>query len=560
MQLAIKSVASNKEFSDMRTDKNISWKLAPFLRLLFPFIGGMLTEYNFPLEIRVQFQIFCLSLLLFTFYSFISFSSFARITWVAGLAIQILFFSFGIMFMFARKDIQIEDSRCFTKNKPNYLLARILNVPVSKQHSLKCIARIEGLARNQTFFHENEKVFIYFKNTDTSRILAGYLIILQKLPQQITNPKNSDFDYIKYCRLRHIYAQVFLKESDYAIIQREKGNSIFSNLQTFRRHLLITIKNALPSVTESSLLEAILIGFREDLDPALLKSYSDAGVIHLIVISGLHLALICHILQLVPVYTGRKTAGRWIKAILIISALWSYSLIAGASPAIIRCTLMFSVTILARNISREAILYNTLAASAFLLICFDPYWIWDTGFQLSYAAVLSIRLFAKPVENLIRLQNKILAAAWKITSVSISVQILAMPISIFYFHRVPTYFLIANLCAVPLSGTILAGGILLCSFYWFGPLAHLLAWVLSFLIRLLNGFILYVSKIPGAAITHLFITLPQLILIYCFIFCTYSFLNMRRKLWLMAGLAAISIFRISQLIFLVPALPEKRLA
>jgi competence protein ComEC len=532
----------------MRTDKNIFWKLTPFLRLLFPFIGGLLTEYNFPLDIRLQVQIFCLSLLLFVFCSFISASLFARLTWVAGLAIQIIFFSFGLMFMFARKDIQIDDSPCFTKNKSNYLLARILTEPVSKQHSLKCIAEIEGLIRNQACFHENEKIFVYFKNTDTNRILTGCLIILQKQPEQIANPKNSDFDYIKYCLLRHIYAQVFLKEDEYAIIQRVQENSILSNLQTFRRHLLIIIKDALPSSNESSLLEALLIGFRDDLDPALLKSYSDAGVIHLIVISGLHLALICHILQLIPLNTGRKTVGLWIKPTLIISALWSYSLIAGGSPAIIRSALMFSITILARNISREAILYNTLAASAFLLICFDPYWIWDTGFQLSYAAVLSIRLFAKPFENLLCLQNKILAAAWKITSVSVSVQILAMPISIFYFHRVPTYFLIANLCAVPLSGAILAGGILLCSFYWFGPLAHLLAWILGFLIRFLNGFIIQVSKIPGAAITHLFISLPQLILMYCFIFCIYSFLEMRRKLWLMAGLVAISIFRISQLI------------
>ena len=232
-------------------------------------------------------------------------------------------------------------------------------------------------------------------------------------------------------------------------------------LGKLRKKILGIIKKQIPSGSENSLLEALMVGYTDDLDPGLLKSYADSGVIHIIAISGLHLALIFHILQLVLKRTGQKKTGRWIKLAGILLVLWGYSFLSGSSPSVIRSAMMFSLVLFGRNIFREAVLYNILCASAFLLICFDPNWIWDTGFQLSYAAVLSLRLFSKPVKDLIPLQNKFLAALWDAGSVSIAAQILTTPVSIFYFHRFPSYFLIANLLAVPLSSAILVGGILL---------------------------------------------------------------------------------------------------
>ena len=532
----------------MLAEKIICWKLAPFLRLLLPLITGILIEYFLPVGIRFQIQMFCLALTLFIFCHFISFSSFSRSAWVAGLTIQIMFFSFGRILMSIRKDIQVEQSFYYKKNQKNVLLLRNLSDPVSKQHSLKCIACIRWLVRDHSCFHENEKIFVYFKNVDAPRISEGSLIILKRELQPITNPKNSDFNYIKYCHLRHIYGQIFLKEGDYAFIHYENEKSIFSRLDALRQKILIIIKNQLPSKSESSLLEAMLVGFRDDLDPVLLKSYTDTGVIHIIIISGLHLALICYLLQFVLNKTSRKKTTQWLKVILVISTIWGYTFLCGASPAILRSALMFSIALIARNIFREAVLYNTLAASAFLLLCFDPYWIWDTGFQLSYAAVWSLGLFAKPVRFLLPIQNKLLAVAWNGASVSIGVQILTAPLSIFYFHRFPTYFLISNLVAVPLSSVILAGGILLCCCYWFQPLGRLLGWILSLLIQALNVFIAHISKMPGAIIPQLSLTLLQLILIYIIIFCFYRFGKIKEKLWLIAALASISIFQITRFI------------
>ncbi|HET7000582.1 MAG TPA: ComEC/Rec2 family competence protein, partial [Puia sp.] len=161
---------------------------------------------------------------------------------------------------------------------------------------------------------------------------------------------------------------------------------------------------------------------------------------------------------------------------------------------------------------------------------------------LSYAAVLSLGLFSKPIRDLLPLQNKILRTIWEATSVSIAAQILTTPISIYYFNRFPTYFLVANLLAVPLSSLILAGGIILCVCNPIHSLAQIIGWILGILIRILNGFIDHLSGLPGAVVANLRLSLPGVILLYAIIFCSYHFVKYRRKTWLFAGLGILAVF------------------
>jgi competence protein ComEC len=528
----------------IKTEQRAIWKLAPFLRLLVPLISGILAENYFPVSVRFPVLMFFSSFLLLMFCNRMRFSNFFGSAWTAGFAIQTAFYSFGSLLVHIHSDIQVGQTACYSRDQSNLLLLRVLSDPVQKQNTFKTVAMVSWLIKNQTCFFENEKILIYFREKpDPRKTSVGSLIIIRKPLRPIENIKGFDFDYKRYCRLKHIYAQVYLKENEFECIGREKEISVFSRLEPIRKKLLIIIKNKIPDKSEYALLEALMVGFTDDLDPGLMKSYADTGVIHIIAISGLHLALICHILQLALQKLGHKKQLQWIKFFLIVIILWGYSLLSGASPSVIRAATMFTMTLLAGNLTREAVLYNSLSASAFLLLCFDPNWIWDTGFQLSYLAVLSLRLFAKPVRDLLTLQNKALSAIWDAASVSISAQILTTPISIFYFHRFPTYFLVANLLAVPLSSCILVGGILLCGVASFYPLGASLGLALGFGIRFLNGFVRYVSLLPGAVAGPLNCTLPQLVLIYFIIFSFYRFLKNKEKSWLIAGLCIIVLFQ-----------------
>jgi competence protein ComEC len=525
-------------------DQRPIWTLSPFFRILVPFLFGILFETCLPGSLSGLIPGFFLSLFIIL-YSVCHPQIFPKI-WIQGLAIQLIFFSYARILLHIHQDHPIGEAAA-AKKIPQVLVIQLISDPVLKPNSLKCTGRILWLIKDQSCYHENEKILIYFsKKTGQPVLTEGTRVILRKNLQPIVNYKNSPFDYKKYCRLRHIYSQVYLNENDYSVITAAKTNSISGVLGKLRKKILDIIKKQVPSGSENGLLEALMVGYTDDLDPGLLKSYADAGVIHIIAISGLHLALIFHILQLALKRTGQKKAGRWIKLTGILMVLWGYSLLSGSSPSVIRSAMMFTLVLFGRNIFREAVLYNILSASAFLLISFDPNWIWDTGFQLSYAAVLSLRLFSKPVKDLIPIQNKFLAALWDAGAVSIAAQILTTPISVFYFHRFPSYFLIANLLAVPLSSVILVGGILLSLFAWFNPAGIFLGWMLGNGIRLLNGSVQRISQLPGSVISNLTLSLPQLIFSYAIIFCFYRFLNGKEKSWLMAGLSMICLFQISR--------------
>jgi competence protein ComEC len=445
--------------------------------------------------------------------------------------------------MYLHQDKPLIDSSDYINSPKKYLLIQILNDPVQKKTSYKCMARVKCFVTKETFFYQNEKVLIYIKNDRLSdKLRDNSWIITDKILQPIENFKSIDFDYKKFCRLRHIYSQLYLKNNEFSIVSQSETSSALSVLGSLRKKILAIIRRYVGSKSEISLLEALMVGFTDDLDPVLLKSYADTGVIHIIAISGLHLALICQFLQIVLLQNGQSKTSRWIKLFVTITCLWGYSLLSGASPSVIRAAGMFSLTLFAKNIFREPTLYNILAASAFLLICYDPYWIFDTGFQLSYAAVLSLGLFSKTIRDFLSLQNKFLRTIWNATSVSIAAQILTTPISLYYFHRFPTYFLVANLLAVPLSSLILAGGILLCICSAVHPAAEIIGWLLEILIKTLNAFIDHLSSLPGAVVSNLGISLFSVILLYLIIFCSYHFLRCRNKSWLFAGLWILAVF------------------
>src|SRR6185436_16943723 len=190
-------------------------------------------------------------------------------------------------------------------------------------------------------------------------------------------------------------------------------------------------------------------------------------------------------LLLKPLKNRRKI--KWLRPILIVTGLWLFSILAGAQPSILRSAVMFTCIVLGESLSRKSSVYNTLALSAFLLLCYNPYWLWDVGFQLSYAAVLSIVIFMKPIYNWFYIKNKVLDFTWKMNAVTLAAQVLTVPLSIYHFHQFPNYFLLTNLVAVPVSSVIVLGEILLCVVSFTAPVATAVGNILHYLIWFMNS-------------------------------------------------------------------------
>ena len=241
----------------------------------------------------------------------------------------------------------------------------------------------------------------------------------------------------------------------------KKGTWFFSIFEKHRQVILSILRRYIDGQKEAGLAEALLIGYKDDLDKTLVQSYTNTGVVHVIAISGLHLGLIYRILLLVlkPLHTNVTL--RWLEADSYIVRSMGIQFMAGAQPSILRSAVMFTFIVAGENFSKGP-RSTILALSAFFLLCYNPFWLWDVGFQLSYSAVLSIVIFMKPVYRLFYVKNKLLDYLWQLNAVTLAAQILTLPVSIYHFHQFPAHFILTNVLAVPLSSVILIGEIILC--------------------------------------------------------------------------------------------------
>ena len=217
-----------------------------------------------------------------------------------------------------------------------------------------------------------------------------------------------------------------------------------------------------------------------------------------------------------------------IKSGLLLLLIWFYAMLTGFSPSVLRATTMFSFIIIGKSFNRHTNIYNTLAASCFLLLVYDPYLVMDVGFQLSYLAVLGIVFLQSKIYRLLEPTSWLPDQMWKITSVSIAAQLATFPLGLFYFHQFPNYFLLSNLIVIPVSTLVLYFGMLLFAVSKIKLIASFTATVLKYLIYCLNGSVRVMEHLPYAVIQGISISRAETLLIYVLeIFILFFFIYNR---------------------------------
>ncbi len=249
-----------------------------------------------------------------------------------------------------------------------------------------------------------------------------------------------------------IFTTVVIQQcSNYRNCITTKSISFFQRFtDELRKKILGIIDRYITAPGENGLAKALLIGYRDNLDRDIITAYTNTGVIHVIAISGLHLGLIYALLAYLLKSFQKKNYLSTYRSIFIAAFLWIFSILCGASPSVLRSALMFTCLLAGEALHKENHTANALAASAFLLLCFDPMLLWDIGFQLSYAAVGSLLIYNRWISRLYSSGNTFLSFAWNSVSTSISAQILTTPLILYHFHQFPVLFVLSNLIAVPL--------------------------------------------------------------------------------------------------------------
>jgi competence protein ComEC len=293
--------------------------------------------------------------------------------------------------------------------------------------------------------------------------------------------------------------------------------------------------------------QALLTGYRADMEREVSEQYAGTGVAHIIAISGLHLGMIQASLMLILLPLTRWRWGQRVRAALVIPALWAFAFFTGATPSVLRAAFMFSLLLFGTVIGRKGNPYNSLAASAFILLLFQPALLFHAGFQLSYSAVLSIFVFGGPIGQWVQSRHRWINQGWRLMSVTLAAQVFTLPFVIYYFHQFPLYFLLSNLVAVSLSWIVLNLLMLLgFVFGWWPAVASLLGQAIHGLLHFLNRFIQWVYHLPLSRIEEIYLPLPQAFLLAGVVALVSAWLLLRHKnslVWAIAGVLAFILLR-----------------
>lgn len=514
------------------------WKQVPFFRLLLPFMAGIILQWRFGFSLTSLLTGIVLCGLTGLMLMFLPSALKYRFRWLQGLCIQIMMLVAGACITY-KSDIRNNYAWAGNFYTDSAAVVATLQEPlVEKAKSYKALATIDAIKTNNGWQKVRGNMLIYFRKDSTIPSLRyGSEIIFVKPLQRIKNSGNPGaFNYQRYAAFQDIYHQVFLNQNEYVATGNTNINPFNQWLLNIRFNVVNTLKQYIPAEKEAGVAEALLIGYKDDLDKNLVQAYSNTGVVHIIAISGLHLGLIYLLLVWVFNRFKRRSWVKWVKPVVIICVLWIFSLVAGAAPSILRSAVMFTCIVIGETISRKGTVYNTLAVSAFILLFYNPYFLWDVGFQLSYAAVLSILIFMRPVYNWFYVPNKALNFVWELTSITISAQILTLPFILYHFHQFANLFLITNLVAVPLSTFVLYGELLLIIFSKVPVIAKLVGTVTYYLLAFMNGFIERLNNVSFAITENIQLSLAQAVLLSIFLSFTGYWLLRKSKPALLAAI------------------------
>lgn len=514
------------------------WKNIPFLRILIPLSAGILSGWYFSLHWQPALIATIVALLLFLFFRLSGERSKYYHSWINGVSFNVVFIALGIaLSWFNQLPHQPNWAGHFYK-EGDVVQLRLLEPLSEREKTYKALAEISTVYDQQKARKVNGKAMIYFRKDSIAPALQyGDIILVRSNLQEIKNAGNpGGFDYKRYALFNGITHQLFVKTNEYKKLPKQQTSFFRKTMYHARSYILQTIRQYVRGDMEQSIAEALLIGYRDDLDRDLVQAYSNTGVVHIIAVSGMHLGLIYGLLMFLFKKFNRNRRMKLMRAVLLIVLLWLFSLLTGASASVLRAVLMFTVIVGAEVLDRKGNIYNSMAASAVVLLLFNPFLLWDVGFQLSYAAVLSIVLFMKPIYNWFAIQNKSLDWLWKLNALTLSAQILTLPLCMYHFHQAPTLFLITNLIAVPLSSLVLYGLILLMLVSPITVLANATGWLITKMLWCMNQFILWVDHFRFAVVDGIQHAPIQTILLYAIIAAAGIWLIEKNKIafrWLL---------------------------
>ncbi len=494
------------------------WNKVPFLRLVVPFILGVVFEINKWVSIEIVLPTLLISVAIMLILSLYPFKSnfLKRPLYSGRLA---LFITLLAGFTYAWFNRSINYNTHFSKlaaTQEITVVGTIYEPPQEKRRSVKVFLELEEFSGGEKQEGCIGNLLVYFQKTeDALGLRYGDKVSIRCFPNEIKPPDNPrQFNFRQYLHNNDVYHQAYAKSESWKKIDSGQGHPIKQLAYRFREDMLEILNESISDNKNLAIGAALILGYKDHLDPDILRSFSSAGAMHVLAVSGLHVGIIFLFFNsLLKFLDKKKRYGKLIKVGLILIILWSYAFITGLSPSVMRAATMFSAVVIGQSLNRPTNIFNTLSASAFLLILFDPHIITKVGFQLSYLAVIGIVYLQPKLYALLYFKNWLVDKVWAITCVSFAAQLATFPLGLYYFHQFPNYFFISNLIVIPMATIILYTGILVLITHPLG-LDGLFKWLLNHELTFLNKAVVFVEEIPYSLIYGNHIQVHEVLLLY----------------------------------------------
>jgi competence protein ComEC len=376
------------------------------------------------------------------------------------------------------------------KNGEASMLLNVLEVDNSESLWSRMVCETVAILGEDSYVPHKEKILIY---SNASAIRAYDQILFHGSIKLIENKHNpGEFDARHYWNSKNMYSIAFMDESQYLHLGHSQP-SWYDNIRTLIGEKLDEVLGNNLESSNLAVAKALILGDKSLLRPETKKSFSSAGAMHVLAVSGLHVGIILEILLFL---LGRfpQIIKKNLAIVIALIILWVYAAIVGFSPSVVRATIMFTLLALGRMYSRKTNGLNILLFSACLMLFYNPLLIYDIGFQLSYMAMIGILVLYKSIESAFYIKNKWIRKVWQGSAVGLSAQLFTLPLTLYYFHQFPNYFLLTNVGMMVFAGLILSVGLFLFATNWISIVGKLVG---LFLGVALTAMILFVEAIEN---------------------------------------------------------------
>ncbi|NJB87350.1 competence protein ComEC [Lewinella marina] len=382
------------------------------------------------------------------------------------------------------------------------------------------------------------KLLAYVTGGDSLEV--GDQLLLSVSPERIPPPLNPEvFDYGAYLAGRSIYHRAYADAGEWLTVGDAPRRSLATLADRSRNAWFSTLTPYLQN-DDLAVAAALIMGKRDLLGAEVRSAYADTGAIHVLAVSGLHVGILALIVVQLLGWLPRRPLWTGLRTVVTLAAVWYFALVTGLSASVQRAALMVSIVVVGKTLNRNNSIFNLLAIAALVMLLIQPKQLFQVGFQLSFAAVTGIALFARPLSRLLYLPG-VLSRGWDAISVSTAAQLGTLPFALYYFGQFPVYFLLSGTLVIVFAYAVLGLGLLhglLAMVGVGGAGLWLTGSLLQLVVGLQNAFIFFCQQLPGATLRLTDFSLVSAVGLLLLIACGayLAFRPSHRARWVALGL------------------------